>query len=66
MGRIIKQSDIFDIEMYNKTFYLYINLIKLLCFLNFITFKIFEDRLLSQAEKANDLMIKQIELCIKK
>jgi len=54
-------ADIYDEALFKKTISIYKKTIKLLCFLNIITFKLFEDRLLHQAEIAGDLYLKAIE-----
>ena len=63
---IIKRSDIYDESLFNKSFKVYVQTLKILLILNIITFKIFEDRLLHQAEIARDLMMKAIDESIKK
>jgi len=63
---IITRADIYDEALLKKSFKTYGQILKLLCIINIITFKLFEDRLLYQAEIARDLMMKAIDESFKK
>lgn len=58
---IITTANVYDEKLFKKTMKLYVQTIKMLNFINKITFRIFENRLLYQSELAGKLAMKSIE-----